>query len=341
MENIQSYMDEIGSQNMLRNADFNSVEADKEQNIDKQKTLKEKIEGSTLPFELPALDATLGSLAKKGLVKAGLRSADDSDGIIKSLAKKGLESVLKKGKGAVDDAVEDATSTASKGVANASDLLDSAPKGLQVVFDDAGNAIGDSEVGSYLGVRPSYLGKGTNVAGETKAEPPTEPDEPDVPDVTPDVPTTVDVPTVPDIQAPISGEASESNLGVTSGDNARVVQSSTDDLISKDPNINIEGDLGKQTAETEGKVVAEQEGKTVAKSEGKSLAEKLAVESGEAEVEGGGPEDIVGDVVGGVLAVGALIASIFGKKIKRPDTTAELAPLQVRASQGFGLNSNS
>ena len=109
MENINSYNDAISSANLLRNANFSTLTEQSDRFIDKEKETREKIEGATLPFEIPVLEHTLGSLGKKALVKAGLRSEEDEDGIVKSLGKKGLKAILKKIKG--DDGDDDASDT--------------------------------------------------------------------------------------------------------------------------------------------------------------------------------------------------------------------------------------
>jgi len=96
MENINSYNDAISNANLIRNANFSTLQETADRFIDKEKEIREKIEESTLPFEVPVLEHTLGELGKKALVKAGLRSADDEDTITRSLAKKGLNTVLEK-----------------------------------------------------------------------------------------------------------------------------------------------------------------------------------------------------------------------------------------------------
>ena len=96
MENINTYSDTMNTANLFRNANFSILQEKSDQFIEKQKETKEKIEGSTLPFEIPVLDHTLGNLGKKALEKVGLRSAEDEDTITRSLVKKGLSAILDK-----------------------------------------------------------------------------------------------------------------------------------------------------------------------------------------------------------------------------------------------------
>ena len=95
MENMNSYSEMVGNANFFRNANFGNLQAMAGKSVDIQKEIREKIEGSTLPFEVPVLEHTLGTLGKKALVKLGLKQEAD-DSITKTLVKKGLSTILEK-----------------------------------------------------------------------------------------------------------------------------------------------------------------------------------------------------------------------------------------------------
>ena len=121
-------------------------------------------------------------------------------------------------------------------------------------------------------------------------------------------------------------------------DDAKQNVSDTQDLLDTHTNL---ANQAKSDVENATKTSVEDEaGAQAEKTAGKSLAEKLAEKAGMTELEGGGPEDVGADIVSAGLAIGSLFASIFGKKIKKPDPTAQLPALELHVSQGFGLVGN-
>ena len=135
---------------------------------------------------------------------------------------------------------------------------------------------------------------------------------------------------------PVTGAAEESS-GLSSDTAASRGQAVLEDFAKQDGDLTTNTTLD-DTASTAAKSAAKTAAKTEIEQQGKSEAEKLAEKAALAEAEGGGPEDIAGDLVAGGLAIASLFASIFGKKIKHPDVGAEAAKFSINASQGFGLS---
>ena len=72
----------------------------------------------------------------------------------------------------------------------------------------------------------------------------------------------------------------------------------------------------------------------VAESDFKTTAKKALERVGEIDAEGGGPEDPISDIIGGLVGVGTLIAGIF--KHKKPPVN--ILPQQVTSSLNIGLD---
>jgi len=349
MENINSFNDSLSNANLLRNANFSTLQESTDRFIDNEKDIRGKIEGATLPFEVPVLEHTLGNLGKKALVKAGLRSEEDEDGIVKSLGKKGLKAILKKIQG---DDVPDATPPAAPAAPAAQPA---AP--AQQPAAPAGDS---DEVKNLKRLQQEAEDQRDQTASDLEDA------KSAVTDATTDV--AVKEQAVQDAETIVEGNArravsqaggrinqsqqisdandrSSLNDARTDLDNAKSGLddakqnvSDTQDLLDTHSNL---ADQAKSDVENATKTTVEGEAEGQAEKTGaKSLAEKLAEKAAAAEVEGGGPEDIGGDIVAAGLAIGSLFASIFGKKIKKPDPTAQLPALQLKVSQGFGLAGN-
>ena len=95
MENSDSYSEVMGQANLFRNANFSALQQKANMYIDKQKDEKEEIEGVTMPLEIPLIDKFGGRVGKRVMEKLGMKAEDD-DGLMKTLAKKGLNSLLEK-----------------------------------------------------------------------------------------------------------------------------------------------------------------------------------------------------------------------------------------------------
>jgi len=353
MENINSFNDSLSNANLLRNANFSTLQESTDRFIDDEKDIRGKIEGATLPFEVPVLEHTLGNLGKKALVKAGLRSEEDEDGIVKSLGKKGLKAILKKIQG---DDVPDVTPPAPAAAPAAAPAT--APAAQPAAQP---TAAGDSdEVKNLKRLQQEAEDQRDQTASDLEDA------KSAVTDATADV--AVKEQAVQDAETIVEGNArravsqaggrisqsqqvadandrSSLNDARTDLDNAKSGLddanqnvSDTQDLLDTHSNL---ADQAKSDVENATKTTVEGEAEGQAEKTGaKTLAEKLAEKAGMAEVEGGGPEDIGGDIVAAGLAIGSLFASIFGKKIKKPDPTAQLPALQLKVTQGFGLAGN-
>jgi len=342
---MDSYNDSITNANLIRNANFGSLEEQTDRFIDKEKEVKEKIEGATLPFEVPVLEKTLGSLGKKALVKAGLRSEEDEDGIIKSLGKKGLNAILEKAglkkpdAPAPEEAPEAPAPEAPAPEAPAGDTEE--VQNLKQLQQEA-EAQRDQTASDLEDAKGAVTDATTDVASKEQA--------------------------VQDAENIVEGNARRAvaqaggrtslNQQVSDANDRSSLNDARDDLdTAKDTlndaksNVSDTQDLldthtnlanqAKSDVENATKTTVEEDvGSQAEKTAGKSLAERLAEKAGAVEGEGGGPEDIGGDIVAGGLAIASLFASIFGKKIKRPDPESQLPALRLNVTQGFGLAGN-
>mgnify|MGYP003651943021 CR=1 FL=1 len=95
MENSDSYSEIMGQANLFRNANFSALQEKANMYIDKEKEEKAEIEGVTMPLEIPLIDKFGGRVGKRVMEKLGMKSEED-DGLMKTLAKKGLNSLLEK-----------------------------------------------------------------------------------------------------------------------------------------------------------------------------------------------------------------------------------------------------
>jgi hypothetical protein len=75
-----------------------------------------------------------------------------------------------------------------------------------------------------------------------------------------------------------------------------------------------------------GKSIAKQATKKAVKTGLKEAAETAGTEFAEIEAAGGGPEDIVSTVIGGVVGLGTLLAGVFGGKHHQEPTTMPINP---------------
>jgi len=342
MENINSYNDAISNANLMRNANFSSLTEQADRFIDKEKEVREKIEGATLPFEVPVLEGTLGTLGKKALVKAGLRNADDEDGITKSLVKKGLNSILEKIQGpkpapapeapAPEAPAPEAPAPAgdTEEVQNLKRLQQEAEAQRDQTASDLENAKGDvaDATADVAGKEQAVQDAETIVEGNARR-------------------AVAQAGGRTSLNQQVSDANDRSSLNDARDDldnakdtlnDAKQNVSDTQDLLDTHTNL---ANQAKSDVENATKTSVEEDvGTQAEKTAGKSLAEKLAEKAGMTELEGGGPEDIGGDIIAGGLAIASFFASIFGKKVKRPDPESQLPALQLKVSQGFGLAGN-
>jgi len=336
----------------MRNANFSSLTEQADRFIDKEKEVREKIEGATLPFEVPVLEGTLGTLGKKALVKAGLRNADDEDGITKSLVKKGLNSILEKIQGpkpapapeapapeapapeapAPEAPAPEAPAPAgdTEEVQNLKRLQQEAEAQRDQTASDLENAKGDvaDATADVAGKEQAVQDAETIVEGNARR-------------------AVAQAGGRTSLNQQVSDANDRSSLNDARDDldnakdtlnDAKQNVSDTQDLLDTHTNL---ANQAKSDVENATKTSVEEDvGTQAEKTAGKSLAEKLAEKAGMTELEGGGPEDIGGDIIAGGLAIASFFASIFGKKVKRPDPESQLPALQLKVSQGFGLAGN-
>ena len=409
MESINSYNDAISSANLLRNANFSTLQEQSDRFIDDEKDVRSKIEAATLPFEVPVLEHTLGNLGKKALVKAGLRNEEDEDGIVKSLGKKGLKAILKKIKGddgdddddtktetpetetpkseipKNQDAIDEMQSqhdVADEIIGKQQEIVDAAKQG--VGYDASDGRIAQGQIDAQEQFKtdnpiPEPEGASAEDSDAVKGLKQAQKDAEDLRDATgKELDTAKQAATdaesnvadkeqaVQDAQDEVDGNARRAANEGANDTTDEAAERSISDAKSKvslnDAQDDLEDaksgltDANKTVDETsemfgehsaaadtaKGAVdeATDEAAATGEKSVAKSLAEKLAAKAGEAEVEGGGPEDVFGDIAAAGLAIGSLFASIFGKKIKKPDPTAALPALELHVSQGFGLAGN-
>ncbi len=352
MENINSYDSAISNANLLRNANFSTLSEQADRFVDKEKEVREKIEGSTLPFEVPVLEHTLGDLGKKALVKAGLRSADDEDSITKSLLKKGLNSVLQKIKGdagitpdtespvpAPRDPASirptpkprpqsslpesDEVKSLRQAQTDAENLRDQTASDLE----DAKNSVSDAT--QDLANKQQALTDAQNLVDSNTERATAQAGGP--------VSQSQQISDANDRSA-LNDARNDVDNAKDALDDAKQNVSDTQDLLDTHTNL---ANQAKTDVENATKTTVEEDVSAQAeKTAGKTLAQRLAEKAGMAEIEGGGPEDMAGDLIAGGLAIASFFASIFGKKIKRPDPESQLPSLQLKVSQGFGLAGN-
>ena len=383
MENSDSYSEVMGQANLFRNANFGALQEKANIYVDKEKNEKSEIEGVTAPLEIPLIDKFGGRLGKRVMKKLGMETEDEGDGLMKTLAKKGLNSLLEKAglkkpdakptkpddddkdeptkpteaEEATDDASEDVAEDASDSVLNAAKSTSSDFKSIKNRFkklndddkDDVRNNLKDNSkftdldeldmlpdsISEYSRLKNTDLlndevtakeGIGDDVVKKTGQE--AEDALGDEPELLSGVKSAVSdaKSALSDAKSAVSDGLDSGISSITSG--VKDVASGLKDTVSsglKDAASGL-----KDTVSTGLK-----DSVSSLKSGGKSLSEKLLKDSAKTEAEGGGPEDVGGDIVSAGLAVGALVASIFGKHIKHPDIQNQETDLV--ATQGYGL----
>ncbi len=357
MENSDSYSEVMGQANLFRNANFSALQQKANMYIDKQKDEKDEIEGVTMPLEIPLIDKFGGRVGKRVMKKLGMESEED-DGLMKTLAKKGLNSLLEKAGLKKPDAkptkpdgddkdepTEDAKPTEdTKPIEDAVEDEDTSFEGVKNRFkklsdddkDDIRNNLEnnseftDKETLDSLPdtIREASQLKNTSLLNDEVKQKEAQGEEEtgekvgqEAEDALGDEPELLSgvKSAVSDAKGAISDATDTGLSSITSG-----VKSALSDAKSAVSDAT----TGIKDTVTTGIKDAISGG-------GKSLAEKLAAKSAEVEAEGGGPEDIGGDIVSAGLAIGAMFASIFGKHIKHPDIQTQ-EPTLV-ATQGYGL----
>tara|TARA_R110001592_G_scaffold246975_1_gene508966 strand:- start:2348 stop:3430 length:1083 start_codon:yes stop_codon:yes gene_type:complete len=357
MENSDSYSEVMGQANLFRNANFGALQEKANIYVDKEKNEKSEIEGVTAPLEIPLIDKFGGRLGKRVMKKLGMETEEEGDGLMKTLAKKGLNSLLEKAglkkpdakptkdddtkdddtkdeptkptEDAAEDAVKD-EDTSFEGVKNRFKKLSDDDKEDVRNNLENNSEFTDKETLESLpdDIREASQLKNTELlndevtskegqAGEDIAEKTGE-DAEDALGEEPELLSGVKS-ALSDAKSAVSDAADSGISSITSG-----VKSALSDAKS-----------AVSDAATGVKDAVSTGVKDAVSGGGKSLAEKLAAKAGEAEAEGGGPEDPVGDIISAGLAVGALVASIFGKHIKHPDIQNKETMLV--ATQGYGL----
>lgn len=357
MENSDSYAEVMGNANLFRNANFGALQEKANMKMDKQKEEKAEIEGITMPFEVPVLEHYGAKLGKRLLSKAGIES-EEGDSITRTLAKKGLSALLEKaglkkpdGKPDVkpedEDEEEDIPDVADdiqkdmdpskissdEDVQNAKDFLRGRtenftdPEQRQEIAEDILKnkphevASNTQEQAENLESDQNIIRKAENddsiEKGENEPEDVPEGLEKESEDALGEEPDLLSgaksalSDAISDGKSAISDVADSGLSGITSG--LKDAASGLKDTVSSGLKDAASG----------------------LKSGGKTLAEKLAEKAGAVEAEGGGPEDLGADIGSAALAVGALIASVFGKHISHPNL--ENQETTVVATQGYGL----
>ena len=353
MENSDSYSEVMGQANLFRNANFSSLQQKANMYIDKQKDEKEEIEGVTMPLEIPLIDKFGGRVGKRVMEKLGMKSEED-DGLMKTLAKKGLNSLLEKAglkkpdakpTDDKDEPTEDAkptedTKLSKDGIEDAVEDKDTSFEGVKNRFkklsdDDKGDIRNNLENNSEFTsketldslpdtIREASQLKNTSLLNDEVKQKEGEAGEKvgqEAEDALGEEPELLSgvKSAVSDAKGAISDATDTGLSSITSGVKSAV--SDARGAIS-------DATTGLKDTVTTGIKDAISGG-------GKSLAEKLAAKAAEVEGEGGGPEDIGGDIVSAGLAIGAMFASIFGKHIKHPDIQTQEPSLI--ATQGYGL----
>ena len=344
MENSDSYSEVMGQANLFRNANFSALQQKASMYIDKQKDQKQEIEGVTIPFEIPLIDKFGGKIGKKVMEKLGMESEED-DGLMKTLAKKGLNSLLEKAgikkpttKPEDDDDDDDAKPTEDAKPEDAVDDEDTSFEGVKNRFkklseddkDDIRNNLENNPEFTSKedlenlpdDIREASQLKNTSLLNDEVKQKEAQAQETEETEQTlgeePELLSGVKS-TLSDAKSAVS-DATDSGLSsITSG-----IKSTLSDVKSTVTD-----------AATGIKDTVSSGIKDSVSSGGKSLAEKLLGTSAEIEEGGGGPEDPISDVVAVGTAIAGLFASIFGKHIKHPDIQNQETTLV--ATQGYGL----
>ena len=374
MENSDSYAEVMGNANLFRNANFGALQEKANMKMDKQKQEKEEIEGITMPFEVPVLEHYGAKLGKRLLKKAGIES-EEGDSITRTLAKKGLSTLLEKaglkkpdvkpdGKPDVkpEDEEEDIPDVADdiqkdmdtskissdEDIQNAKDFLRGRtenftdPEQRQEIAEDILRNK-PHEVASNTQEQAENLESDQNIIrkaeeddsiekGENEPEDVPEGLEKESEDALGEEPDLLSgaksalSDAISDGKSAISDVADSGLSSITSG--LKDAASGLKDTVSsglKDAASGLKDTVSTGLKDTVSSL----------KGSGKTLAEKLAEKAGAVEAEGGGPEDLGADIGSAALAVGALIASVFGKHISHPNL--ENQESTVVATQGYGL----
>jgi len=359
MENSDSYAEVMGNANLFRNANFGALQEKANMKMDKQKQEKEEIEGITMPFEVPVLEHYGAKLGKRLLKKAGIES-EEGDSITRTLAKKGLSTLLEKaglkkpdvkpdgkpdGKPAeepedipdvADDIQKDMDTSkisSDEDIQNARDFLKGRTENFtdpeqrqQIAEDILKNK--PHEVASNIQEQAENLESDQNIIRKAENDDSIEKGENEAENVPEGLEKESEdaLGEEPDL---LSGAKSALSDAISDGKSAisDVADSGLSSITSglKDAASGLKDTVSTGLKDTVSSL----------KSGGKSLAEKLAEKAGSLEAEGGGPEDIGADIGSAALAVGALIASVFGKHISHPNL--ENQETTVVATQGYGL----
>jgi len=359
MENSDSYSEVMGQANLFRNANFSALQQKADMYIDKEKNEKDEIEGVTMPLEIPLIDKFGGRIGKRVMKKLGMET-EEGDGLMKTLAKKGLNSLLEKAglkdKASKpptkpdddDDDDKDEPSEDAKPSEELSDAIEDEDTSFDAVKnrfkklsdedkDDVRNNLeNDSQFTSKEtlenlpdDIREASQLKNTSLLNDEVKQKEAQAGE-EAGDALGEEPELLSgvKSAVSDAKGAISDATDTGLSSITSG-----VKSALSDAKGA---VSDAVDTGlKDTVTTGLKDTVTTGLKDAISGGGKSLAEKLAAKSAEVEAEGGGPEDIGGDIVSAGLAIGAMFASIFGKHIKHPNIQNQETTLT--ATQGYGL----
>lgn len=354
MENSDSYSEVMGQANLFRNANFSALQQKANMYIDKEKEEKSEIEGVTMPLEIPLIDKFGGRVGKKVMEKLGMKAEED-DGLMKTLAKKGLNSLLEKAGLKKPDAKptkpdgddkdeptedEDISDNIQQDmdtskISNDEDITN-ARKFLKNRSDNFANSDDREEIANEIlqnkphEVASNIEEQAENLESDQKIINKAENDDSiEKNDNEPE-----DVPEGLEKDADALGEEPELLSGVKSAvsDAKSAVSDGLDTGLSS-VTSGLKSAFSDATTGIKDTVTTGI--KDAVSSGGKSLAEKLAARAAEVEGEGGGPEDIGSDIVSAGLAIGAMFASIFGKHIKHPDIQTQESTLV--ATQGYGL----
>tara|TARA_R110000868_G_scaffold301770_1_gene562170 strand:- start:39 stop:1094 length:1056 start_codon:yes stop_codon:yes gene_type:complete len=292
------------------------------------------------------LDKTIGNIKKAAVkkAKAVLQDVKDKanqaikDGLEKG--KSAVKDTLEKGKSAVKDTLEKGKSTVEdtleKGKSTVKDTLE---KGKSTVKDlgKRGN-VEESGLQSERGVAPKIDNALENVSAEEA-----------------DLTRTSQAASRGEQIFAEMREARESgDVGLTGGeDSLRVGQAAgreaADGVPGPPPGVggSTEAEMRAGSLETQAKEAAAKGAETTGEKEVAAVAEKKAAtvveekvvgkavvkgaeEGGEIIAEGGGPEDVVGDVIGAAVGIGTTLYSIF----KKPHEALANLPV-TEASQSF------
>ena len=351
MENSDSYSEVMGQANLFRNANFGALQEKANIYVDKQENEKSEIEGVTSPLEIPLIDKFGGRLGKRVMKKLGMETEEEGDGLMKTLAKKGLNSLLEKAglkkpdtkdeptkpdgddkdeptkptEDAAEDAVKD-EDTSFEGVKNRFKKLSDDDK-----EDVRNNLENNSEFTDKetLDSLPDTIREASQLKNTSLLNDEVKQKEGDIAEKTGEDAEDA-LGDEPELLSGVKSALSDAKSAVSDATDTGLssITSGVKSALSDAKSAVSDAATGVKDAVSTGVKDAVTGG-------GKSLAEKLAAKAGEAEAEGGGPEDPVGDIISAGLAVGALVASIFGKHIKHPDIQNQETMLV--ATQGYGL----